>query len=135
MIHGRDMEEGKHIIHYLINYLHYTEGKSEPRRRAGLVGTARVFSAVTEGHRCRTGWRNPPSPQSWCLGSRKTRPKERGQTVGRVRSEIQPPPPLRVPPVPGISLILSTLFPIFLLFPHLPTNSHLLSQCVVPATR
>lgn len=38
------MEEGKHIIHYLINYPHYTEGKSEPRGRAGL------FSAATKGH-------------------------------------------------------------------------------------
>lgn len=52
------MEEGKHIIHYLINYAHYMEGKSEPRRRAGLVGTARVLSAVIEGHRCHAGWGN-----------------------------------------------------------------------------
>lgn len=125
------MEEGKHIIHYLINYAHYMEGKSEPRRRAGLVGTARVLSAVIEGHRCHAGWGKPPSPQSLCLGSRKMRPKEQGQTVGRVRSEIHPLSGYL--PVLGISLILTTLFPVFLLFPHLPTNSHLSSQCVVPA--
>ena len=115
MIRGRHTEEGKHIIHYLINYPHYTEGKSEPGRRAGLLGTARVFLAATA---C-AQWRNPPSPLSPCPGSHKTTPKEKRANGWQSLLQNSSSPP-------GTPLLLGTassrlcFYPFFSSFPTCP---------------
>lgn len=64
MIRGRDTEEGKCIIHYLINYHHYTEKKPERRGHKALLRAAHVFLPATKGHH--QGTQKPSSVLSPC---------------------------------------------------------------------
>lgn len=52
------MEEGKHIIHYLINYAHYMEGKSEPRSVQGSWGQHACSRRLLKGIAATPGGEN-----------------------------------------------------------------------------
>lgn len=103
------MEEGKRIIHYLINYPYYAEGKSEQGQHGRFLAAPKGSAVVSGGETTLLCSALPMKPQSQ---------RNRGKRFGRVQNSSFSSVTSMCPSAPGKSLILTTLSPVFLLFPH-----------------
>lgn len=103
------MEEGKRIIHYLINYPHYAEGKSEQGQHGWVWQPQRAPLLC---------WMEKQPCSAQPLAVKPQTQRDRGKMFGRVQNSSPSSATSVCLSAPGKGLIVATLFPVFLPSPH-----------------